>query len=117
MSKPVLVLGWVPKEDRKNALRVFDAQEKRDEPAWQKYKEDIEGNAERNRIYLHASRVLGVIAAFFIAVLAIVAVTAGTVAHVPSKVVVVYQGRFTCVSVSDSAKYRGVTQVVSVSSC
>ena len=46
--------------------------------------DNIETNAERNRIYLHASRTLGVLAAFFIAVLAIVATTVGTFAPAPS---------------------------------
>ena len=117
ITKFVLILGLTPEKQRENALKVFDVPDKGDELAWQKYRDKVEDNADRNRIYLHASRVLGVIAAFFIAVLAIVAVTAGTVAPVPSDVVVVYHGKFACVPVSDSAQYTDVTQVVSVSGC
>ena len=113
----VLQLGWISKGDREEALLVFDDQKKPKEDPWQKYMEDIVDTADRNRIYLHASRVLGVFAAFFIAALAIVAVIAGTVAPAPSDVVVVYHGRFRCVPVGDYAKYTGVTQVISVSSC
>jgi hypothetical protein len=113
----VLWFGSGNVDDRKQALKVFEDEEEEGADPWQKYMGDIVDNADRNRIYLHASRVLGVAAAVFIAVLAIVAIVAGTVAPAPSDVVVVYHGQFRCVPVGDYAKYTGVTQVISVSSC
>jgi hypothetical protein len=87
------------------------------EVSWEKYRDDIVDNADRNRLYLHASRVLGVFAAVFIAALAIVAVVAGTVAPAPSDVIVVHNGQLTCGPVVDSTKYTDVTNVVPVTSC
>jgi hypothetical protein len=118
-AKLALRLAWIRDDEREEALHLFDKPDssEKEKPPYKQYEDNIETNAERNRIYLHASRTLGVLAAFFIAVLAIVAITVGTFAPVPSDVVVVYHGRFTCVPVSDSAKYMGVTQVISVSGC
>ena len=124
----VLTIALISQEDRKKALEVFGGevvgrQELRDssaralEVAWQKYRDDIVDNADRNRLYLHASRVLGVFAAVFIAVLAIVAVVAGTVAPAPSDVIVVHHGQLTCGPVGDSTKFTDVTHVVPVTSC
>jgi hypothetical protein len=87
------------------------------EASWQKYRDDTVDNADRNRLYLHASRVLGVFAAAFIAVLAIVAVVAGTVAPAPTDVIVVHHGRLICGPVGDTTKYADVTHVVPVTSC
>ena len=109
--------GSMSAGDRKKALSVFDDQGDRNGDPWLKYRDDIVDNADRNRVFLHASRVLGVSAAFFIAVLAIVAVIAGTVSPAPSDVVVVYKGHFRCVPVGDYAGYTDVTQVVPVDSC
>jgi hypothetical protein len=78
---------------------------------------DLDWAAERNRIYLHASRTLGVAAAAFIALLAIGAVVAGTLSPVPSEVIVVYHGQLSCVPASNNLKYTDVTQVVPVNSC
>jgi hypothetical protein len=124
----VLTIALISREDRKKALEVFGGevtgrQELRDssardlELAWQKYRDDIVDNADRNRLYLHASRVLGVFAAVFIAVLAIVAVVAGTIAPAPSDVIVVHHGQLTCGPVGDTTKFTDVTHVVPVTSC
>jgi hypothetical protein len=86
-------------------------------PAWLVYKKRSLYNANRRRALLHASRNLGVVTAGLIAVLAIVAVIAGTISPAPSVVIVVYHGRLTCIPVSEHTKYTGVTQVVPVSSC
>ena len=51
------------------------------------------------------------IAAGLIALLAILAVIAGTVSPPPSDVIMVHNGQVTCGPVSDSAKDTGVTQV------
>lgn len=117
----VLSVARVSPEDRSIGLEVFGGGDvgrgKNPEKSWRKYREDIVGNANRNRIYLHASRVLGVFAAVFIAVLAIVAVLAGTVAPAPSDVIVVHNGQLTCGPFSESSKATDVTQVVPVTSC
>jgi hypothetical protein len=117
----VLWVARVSPEDRITGLEVFGGgdggQGKDPEESWQKYREDIVGNANRNRIYLHASRVLGVFAAVFIAVLAIAAVLAGTVAPAPSDVIVVHNGQLTCGPFSESSAATDVTQVVPVTSC
>jgi len=120
--KLILWLARIPDDDREKALQIFDtpeAAEKEKSPVEQ-YKYDIETNAERNRIYLHASRSLGVAAAISIITLAVAAIIVGTASPPvpgPADVVVVYHGRFICVPVSDSAKYTDVTQVISVSGC
>jgi hypothetical protein len=75
----------------------------------------LEWQAERNRIYLHASRTLGVAAASFIALLAIIAVIAGTFFSVPSEVIMVRSGKTSCVPAS--TRNSGVTLVVPVNSC
>ena len=117
----VLSVARVSPEHRSIGLEVFGGGDvgrgKNPEKSWQKYREDILGNANRNRIYLHASRVLGVFAAVVIAVLAIVAVLAGTVAPAPSDVIVVHNGQLTCGPFSESSKATDVTQVVPVTSC
>jgi membrane protein YqaA with SNARE-associated domain len=125
----ILMVAWISREDRETALKVFEGEpagsvqrpgdyssKDQDDP-WKKYRDDIVDNADRNRLYLHASRVLGVFAAVFIAVLAIVAVVAGTVAPAPSDVIVVQHGRLICGPVGDTTKYTDVTHVVPVTSC
>lgn len=107
----VLWIAFTPKAEREKVRTAAkEAAEAKPDPAagykWQ---------AERNRIYLHASRSLGVVAAAFIAVLAIVAVIAGTYFPAPSEVVIVHHGMTSCVSASK--KYSGVTWVVPVNSC
>jgi hypothetical protein len=86
-------------------------------PPGRVYKERSLYSANRRRALLHASRNLGVVMAGLIAVLAIVAVIAGTISPAPSEVIVVYHGRCTCIPVSEHTMYTGVTQVVPVSSC
>lgn len=87
------------------------------EAAWERYKQEYQNSAERNLTYLRASRKLGVAAAALIALLTIVAIIAGTVSPAPSVVIVVHHGQLTCGPVSDTTKYTGVTQVISVSNC
>ena len=129
LFRGVLTVAMIPGHDRKKALEVFGGEfvgsvqdlegssRKDGEVSWQKYRDDIVDNADRNRIYLHASRVLGVFAAAFIALLAIVPVVAGTVAPPPSDVIVVHHGQVTCGPVGGSTKYTDVTNVVPVTSC
>jgi hypothetical protein len=87
------------------------------EPSWKVHRDRTLASADRRRVYLHASRATGVIAAGLIAVLAIVAVIAGTVSPVPTVVIVVHHGRLTCAPVGESQRFTGVTQVITVSSC
>jgi hypothetical protein len=117
LFRVVLWLGFIPKDDRDTALLVFEHDGGRAEHDWQRYRDDIVDNADRNRIYLHASRVVGVFAAAFIAMLAIAAVVAGTVSPAPSDVIVIHNGRLTCGPFGDSAKDTDVTQVIPVTSC
>ena len=84
---------------------------------WEVYKKRSLESADRRRVYLHASRAVGVIAAGLIALLAILAVIAGTVSPPPSEVIVVHHGRLTCGPVGDSSKDTGITQVIPVNSC
>jgi fatty acid desaturase len=84
---------------------------------WEVYRDRSLESADRRRIYLHASRATGVIAAGLIALLAILAVIAGTVSPPPSDVIVIHNGHVTCGPVSDSAKDTRVTQVIPVTSC
>ena len=84
---------------------------------WEWYRDRILHSAHRRRVYLHASRTAGVIVAGLIALLAIVAVIAGTVSPPPSEVIVVHHGLLTCGPVSDSTTYKGVTQVIPVTNC
>ena len=116
-----LLFALEPKTDRKRLRKIprpagREAAERGEAP-WQIYKESSLNSADRRRAYLHASRNLGMAAAIMIAVLAIAAIIAGTIAPAPSEVIVVYHGRFTCVPVADNAKYTNVTQVVPVNSC
>jgi hypothetical protein len=129
LFRVILTIALIPEQDRDKALEVFggevagrckakgDSSQEDLGVSWQKYRDDIVDNADRNRFYLHASRVLGVFSAVFIAALAIVAVVAGTVAPAPSDVIVVHNGQITCGSVVDSTKYTDVTNVVPVTSC
>jgi hypothetical protein len=86
-------------------------------PAWQVYRDRSLASADRRRIYLHASRAAGVIAAGLIALLAILAVIAGTVSPAPAQVIVIHHGRVGCGPVSRSMTYTGVTQVIPVTHC
>jgi len=119
----VVWLAFLPKESRTLARRALKS--RADDAAaagstlepWMTYKKSYQQNGEIHRAYLHASRTLGVAAAVLIAALAIVAVRAGTVAPAPSEVIVVHSGRLSCVPASNNLTYKGVTQVVPVSSC
>ena len=55
--------------------------------------------------------------AALIAVLAVLAVIAGTVSPAPAEVIVIHHGRISCGRAGDNGKYAGVTQVIPVSSC
>jgi hypothetical protein len=117
LLRVALLAASTPPAERAEALKVLEPKVRRSEPAWQKYKDDIVDNADRNRIYLHASRILGVLAAALIAVLAIVAVIAGTVSPAPSDVIVIHHGHVSCGPASRYAKDTGVTQIVPVNNC
>ncbi len=118
--------GLAMRPDRRDAKR-WDAEreEARCEEAkgssakkdWQRYKDRSLTSADRRRVYLHASRTAGVIAAALIAVLAIMAVIAGTVSPAPAEVIVIHHGLTSCVPASNHLKYTGVTQVIPVNSC
>jgi hypothetical protein len=84
---------------------------------WKAYKNSVLEGAESRRVYLHASRTVGVVTAGLIALLVIVAVIAGTVAPTPTDVIVVHQGRISCGTVTAGTGEKGVTQVVPVTSC
>ena len=99
------------------ALKPAKQSARSGEPAWERYKQDYQNSAERNLTYLRASRKLGVAAAALIALLTVVAITAGTISPAPSVVIVVHRGQLMCGPVNDSTKYAGVTQVISVSNC
>ncbi len=93
------------------------AENESDPPPWKIYEEWSRRGADRCRLYLHASRAAGVIAAGLIALLAILAVIAGTVSPAPADVVVVHHGLITCRPVGESLGLTGVSQVVTVSNC
>jgi hypothetical protein len=84
---------------------------------WQAYRESVLQGAQDRRVYLHASRTVGVVTAGMIAVLVVVAVIAGTVSPTPTNVIVVHQGRISCGTVTAGTDQKGVTQVVPVTSC
>jgi hypothetical protein len=111
----LLALWSQPKESSRGPTNCANSPK----PAWMIYRDwDWSlASAERRRVYLHASRFAGVIAAGLIALLAIVAVIAGTVSPVPTEVIVVHHGRLSCGPVSESRMFTGVTQVMTVSSC
>ncbi len=113
-SFAMLVALWSqPKESSRRPTNGANSPK----PAWMTYRDWSLASAERRRVYLHASRVAGVIAAGLIALLAIVAVIAGTVSPVPTEVLVVHHGRLSCGPVSEGRMFTGVTQVMTVSSC
>jgi hypothetical protein len=87
------------------------------EEPWKRYKAGSLKSASRRRAYLHASRGLGVATAVLIAMLAVLAVVAGTIAPAPSEVIVIHDGRSPCVSAADSGKLAHVSRVVPVNSC
>jgi hypothetical protein len=103
-------LARIPAEDRDHSMAG--------KPEWVTYRDRYRSNAERSRIYLHASRMLGGVAAILIGVVAIAAITVGTFAAAPTYVLVVYPGGVTCSTSDQYAKYpQGVTQVTPVDSC
>jgi hypothetical protein len=87
------------------------------EESWERYKSGSVNSADRKRAYLHASRGLGVATALLIAMLAILAVIAGTISPVPTEVIVIHGGRATCIAAADSGKLANVSQVIPVSGC
>lgn len=109
----LLALSSQPKESGRGPTKSANPPK----PAWMAYRDWSLASAERRRVYLHASRFAGVIAAGLIALLAIVAVIAGTVSPVPTEVIVVHDGRLSCGPVSASLMFTGVTQVMTVSGC
>lgn len=111
------IANWLAmRPDRRDAERE-QAEREAGKKRWEIYKERSTTSADRRRVYLHASRTAGVIAAALIAVLAIMAVIAGTVSPALTEVIVVHHGQTNCVPASNNLKYTGVTQVVPVSSC
>jgi hypothetical protein len=104
-------------QPRGSSRRVATDDAKSSKPPWMAYRDWSLSSAERRRVYLHASRAAGVAAAGLIALLAIVAVIAGTISPVPTEVIVVHHGRLSCGPASGSKMFTGVTQVVPVSSC
>ena len=111
------IANWLAmRPDRRDAERE-QAEREAGKKRWEIYKERSTTSADRRRVYLHASRTAGVIAAALIAVLAIRAVIAGTVSPALTEVIVVHHGQTNCVPASNNLKYTGVTQVVPVSSC
>jgi hypothetical protein len=104
-------------QPRESSRRMATDDAKSSKPQWMAYRDWSLSSAERRRVYLHASRVTGVAAAGLIALLAIVAVIAGTISPVPTEVIVVHHGQLSCGPVSGSKMFTGVTQVVPVSSC
>lgn len=55
--------------------------------------------------------------ALLIAMLAVLAVIAGTISPAPTEVIVIHGGRATCISAADSEKLANVSQVIPVSGC
>jgi hypothetical protein len=84
---------------------------------WVQYRDGSLNSADRRRAYLHASRNLGVVTAILIAVLAVLAVIAGTVAPAPVDVLVIHNGRTACVPAHVSTKFTHVSQVIPVNGC
>jgi hypothetical protein len=87
------------------------------QPEWMNYRRSVLEGADIRRGFLHRSRTVGVVAAALIALLAVVAVIAGTVSPAPVYVIVVHQGQLTCGAVDTNTHYKGVTQVVTVNKC
>ncbi len=87
------------------------------EERWKSYKQISTNSGNRKRAYLHASRGLGVATALLIGMQVVLVVIAGTVAPVPTEVIVIHGGRATCVSTADTKKLAHVSQVIPVSSC
>lgn len=114
-----LRLTGEPPSERDRLLAIAPKSEltsEHEEP-WKRYRTGVLNSADRRRAYLHASRALGVAAAVFIAMLAVLAVIAGTVAPASTDVIVIHGGRSTCVSSASSSKFVRVSQVIPVSSC
>jgi hypothetical protein len=87
------------------------------EDGWIKYRDQYDGMADRRRIYLRASRNLGVIAAAWIGVLTFIVLVGGVISPAPTHVIVVHRGSLTCGSVASVEKYTGITQVIVVDHC
>lgn len=116
----ILLVAGITKGERDSAVgeyRSLPSPDLRQAPAWRQYMDAITKNADRNRIYLHASRIFGVLAAGMIAALAVVAVIAGTVYPAPAMVIVVRNGQVSCGPVGGYAHQTGVAQVTPVSNC
>ena len=101
----------------KKSSRKTTADASSPDPLWRMYRDWSLASAERRRVYLHASRLAGVIAAGLIALLAIVAIIAGTVSPAATEVVVVHHGRVSCGPVHQSRTFTEVTQVMTVNNC
>jgi hypothetical protein len=81
------------------------------------YKEKYKRWADRRRVYLHASRALGVSAALLAGCVVIWIFAAGTVSQASPDIVVVHQGQVTCGTIRNMEKYARITQVISVGQC
>lgn len=81
------------------------------------YKDKYKRWADRRRVYLHASRGLGVAAALLAGGVVILIFAAGTASQASPDIVVVHQGRVTCGTIKNMEKYMQITQVISVGQC
>lgn len=114
-----LLLSGESKEERKELRDIRSRSDvlNSGEERWKNYKEISTNSANRKRAYLHASRGLGVVTALLIGMLVVLVVIAGTVAPVPTEVIVIHGGRVTCVTAADSKKLTDVSRVIPVSRC
>jgi hypothetical protein len=112
-----LLLSGEPKAARRSLMALPARRELVGLAPWEQYQLGSLNSADRRRAYLHASRTLGVVTAILIAVLAVLAVIAGTVAPAPVDVLVIHDGRTACVPAHSSTKFTHVSQVIPVSGC
>jgi len=81
------------------------------------YKAKYNRWADRRRLYLHASRGLGIAAVFLAGIVVIWIFAAGTASQASPQIIFVHKGRMTCGTIKAAEKYSGVTQVISVTQC
>jgi hypothetical protein len=112
-----LLFAGVSRAEREQLLAIPPSSSPPIKEAWKTYRSRTLDSADRKRVYLHASRRLGVATAVLIAMLAILAVIAGTISPTPTEVIVIHGGRSSCVTVANSEKLTRVTQVIPVGRC
>jgi hypothetical protein len=110
------VLDWLiekfgPKDSQKSLKRW------RESARPTTYKAKYNRWADRRRLYLHASRGLGITAALLAGIVVIWIFAARTASQASPKIIVVHKGRVTCGTIKTVEKYTGITQVVSVAQC